>query len=322
MKRLTGILLLAALLSCAGLAPAELPETEIVPLPELPELTEGRITEIPVDQNSLKESIAPREENYLPEDETGLSAGYVDPSIAVSIGTGRVYETNYIYARVRIADPSQLRTLMASPINSLHTTPGHDLAKRVQAVVAINGDYAGGDSVTRGALMRQGEKIRFKCNGKFDILMIDKAGDLRVFRWAEDEDLKPVWDEAVQIFTFGPTLILDGEAIRDGQRINLGKNKAAQRMAICQTGPLEYLLITSEGPEDPGSSGLTIDQFVDLLDSIPEIRTAYNLDGGSSATMVFRKNGDSWKKVNAPQNRKIRPLKDIIYFATAWESGE
>jgi hypothetical protein len=49
------------------------------------------------------------------------------------------------------------------------------------------------------------------------------------------------------------------------------------------------------------------------------VRQAYNLDGGSSATLVFRKNGKNWVKVNAPNNGKIRPLKDIIFFATAWE---
>ena len=329
----TGIALLAALLLAlvggAGLAETVKPASEeaaaekmitpLVPVLELPAAETGTVVEIPVEQDSLTNSIPPREENYLYEDETGNPTGYADPSITVNIGRGRIYDTDYIYARVKIASASQLRTLMASPVNSLHTSPGHDLAKRVQAVIAINGDYAGGEDVKTGTLMRQGKQLRFKNNGNFDVLVIDRAGDLRIFRWAQDEDLEPVMEEAVQIFTFGPALILDGEPVRDGQRINLGKNKAAQRMAICQTGPLEYLLITSEGPEDPGSAGLTIDQFTDLLASMPEIQTAYNLDGGSSSTMVFRKDGKNWKKINAPNNKKVRPLKDIIYFASAWE---
>ena len=36
--------------------------------------------------------------------------------------------------------------------------------------------------------------------------------------------------------------------------------------------------------------------------------------------MVFRKNGKNWEKINAPKNGKIRPLKDIIFFADAWET--
>ena len=70
-------------------------------------------------------------------------------------------------------------------------------------------------------------------------------------------------------------------------------------MAICQTGPLEYLLITSEGPQNPGSTGLSIYQFVDLVSSMPGVQNAYNLDGGSSSTLVFRMDGKNWQKINA-----------------------
>ena len=298
----------------------EIPRTELVPVLDLPELTEGWLVEVPMEQNDHKDGIAPREENYLPENESGVSTGYADPSITVNLGWGRMYDTNYVYARVKIASASQLRTMMYSSILARGTSEGHKLAKRVKAVIAINGDFAGGDGVNYGAIMRQGDLMRFRCNGKLDILMINKAGDLRIYRNAKKDDLKPDLEDAVQLFTFGPALIREGNPVRDGSRPNLGKNKAAQRMAICQTGPLEYLLITTEGPEDPGSAGLTIDQFVDLLASMPEIQTAYNLDGGSSSTMVFRKSGNNWKKINAPKNGKVRPLKDIIYFVSAWDT--
>ena len=35
----------------------------------------------------------------------------------------------------------------------------------------------------------------------------------------------------------------------------------------------------------------------------------------------MHKNG-KWAKINAPKNPKKRPLKDIIYFADAWEVNE
>ena len=38
----------------------------------------------------------------------------MDPSISVRIGRGRIYKTNYVYARIKIAFPSQIRTLMSS----------------------------------------------------------------------------------------------------------------------------------------------------------------------------------------------------------------
>ena len=93
-------------------------------------------------------------------------------------------------------------------------------------------------------------------------------------------------------------------------------------MAICQTGPLEYLMVTCEGPENKGSVGLTLDQFIDLISSMPDVKTAYNLDGGSSAAMVFRLGGKNWRKINATSSPKVRPLKDIIYFVSAWQREE
>jgi exopolysaccharide biosynthesis protein len=85
-------------------------------------------------------------------------------------------------------------------------------------------------------------------------------------------------------------------------------------MCLAQLGPLEYLCISSEGPEDPGSTGLTLEQFAELVASFEGVTNAYNLDGGSSSTMVFNRD-----KVNSPNNPKRRPLKDIIYFASAYQ---
>ena len=238
----------------------------------------------------------------------------------MNIGRGRIYDTNYIYARVKIASPTQLRGMLASPVTSSNTKPGHDLAKRVQAVLAVNGDFCGGDNNSKGALMRQGKMLRLKCDAKYDILVIDKAGDFHILLNAKTTEIEAMADDAVNIFTFGPGLVIDGTP-QYGLRLGrIASHKPAQRVALCQTGPLEYLVLTSEGPENPGSVGLTLEQFVDLVSSIPDVQNAYNLDGGSSATLVFRKDGNNWRKINALSSSKIRPLKDIIYFASAWDA--
>ncbi len=320
--------LLAAALMAAGIAAAETAGTPketaatLVPVLELPALETGTITEIPVDQDSLSVSIPPTESCYLYPEEGGEPTGYADPSLTVNLGRGRIYDTDYMYARVKIVSPSQLRTIMSSPVGAKNTIPGHDLAKRVNAVIAINGDFCGGDNITRGALMRQGEVLRLRCNGQFDLLMIDRAGDFHILESAEDKDVEAVLDQAVNIFTFGPALVVNGVPKYGVKMNHIGSGKLTQRMAICQTGPLEYLLITCEGPENEGSKGLTVDQFVDLVSSIPGVQNAYNLDGGSSATMVFRLEGKNWRKINALSSGKVRPLKDIIYFASAYEGND
>ena len=87
-------------------------------------------------------------------------------------------------------------------------------------------------------------------------------------------------------------------------------------MCIAQVGELEYLCICAEGPEDKGSKGLVLEQFAELVASFG-VQNAYNLDGGSSATMVFQ--GD---KINSPNNPKRRPLCDMLYFSSAYVPDE
>lgn len=284
-----------------------------VPALELPELQTGSIIPIPIKETP---SNGPRESCYLYSPEDSDPTGYADPSITVNIGRGRIYETNYVYARVKIADPSQIRTALSAPFGSKNTTAGANIARHENAVFAINGDYF--SEQNKGAVIRQGAESRMRCDGGCDVLIIDDMGDLTILPNATNDDVRDFPGTVVNALTFGPGLIINGEA-RYGFRSNaIATHKSAQRMCIAQTGELEYLLVTSEGPEDPGSTGLTLDQWIELIESFGNVQNAYNLDGGSSATMVFRKGDKNWAKINSPNNRKVRSIRDIIYFADAW----
>ena len=69
----------------------------------------------------------------------GLS--YADPSIEVKIYEDKAFDTPVLYAHINIMHPSQLRTAPASTFRSQATAPGVSIARRNNAVVAINGDY-------------------------------------------------------------------------------------------------------------------------------------------------------------------------------------
>ena len=62
--------------------------------------------------------------------------------------------------------------------------------------------------------------------------------------------------------------------------------------------------------------GLTLEQMVELCASLG-VEQAYNLDGGSSSAMLL-----NLEKLNALSTRKIRPICDILYFATAVPEDE
>ena len=95
-------------------------------------------------------------------------------------------------------------------------------------------------------------------------LIIDKNGDFDYIPNVTKENYLEYYeknaDNMYQVFCFGPALVIGGKSAIDETYVNniIGSGKDAQRSAIAQIGPLEYLLITAEGPEDEDHNGMTL----------------------------------------------------------------
>ena len=76
-------------------------------------------------------------------------------------------------------------------------------------------------------------------------------------------------------------------------------------------GPLSYLIVATDGPDEPNATGLTLAEFAQLMADLHPIN-AYNMDGGSSSNVVL-----NYEKINASTKKKFRSLCDILYFASA-----
>ncbi|MBQ9262757.1 MAG: phosphodiester glycosidase family protein [Clostridia bacterium] len=292
----------------------------------LPRASYADIVEIPL---NAKTGVAPQASGYLSATE------YEDPSIHVSIGTGRMFDNEYMYARVKIANASQLRTAMSGSFRSSSEAGVTALAKNAKAVVAINGDFFNEGGNKLGYVVRQGEEYRKnlkpynKTGHYFDVLLIDDQGDFTIIQDCNDEKLKQFTGVVVNSFTFGPALVVDGEMQTEFVDMNNGVYKngkpvRARRMVIAQTGPLEYLMLTTNGPEDaPDKKGLTIPELAEVIASFEDVQNAYVLDGGTSAQLVFQQTNKKgqleYVKMNALKNSKVRSVRDILYFSCAYQ---
>lgn len=118
----------------------------------------------------------------------GLS--YRDDTIAVTVEETRAYDTTILVAHVTVSDPSQVRTAMAGRYGSDTQAPGARLAKRVQAVFAINGDYF--NFTSNGYVVRQGTLYRDNPAEGSDILLIDDQGDFHIVQDATSEKRRPL----------------------------------------------------------------------------------------------------------------------------------
>ena len=257
-------------------------------------VAEAEVVNLPLDMKAgIKAAIAPYPQYYVSDWE------YEDPSLHIKIDHGRVNDTNYLVAHVTVASAMQIRSMFTGSYGSPSEEWGTTLAKNAKAVLAISGDSFHKHS-NIGLVAKQGKLYRNKCDRledksglRYDVLIING-------------------------FTFGPGLVIDGVKQSGFKNMNNASDKPAQRMCIAQVGPLDYLCIYTEGPEDTGSTGLTLDQFAIFVASFEGVQNAYNLDGGVTTWMVFKQGTNSYAKINGT-NPKKRPIADILYFVTAWQ---
>lgn len=332
--RFFSVLLALCLLPAAVLAEAVVEDIEI---------TEPREYALPVD---FSPAPAPKAEGFSEsKDEAGKKVRiYEDSTIRVVLSETRYYltekkdktGTDIWMADIVITDPSQLRTASFDDgynfVSKRRQGKVVELAKSVNAIVALNGDSWGAKEEKHnfGIVLRQGQLIESrldeKGNYRMDLLIIDENGDFHGIHAAEAGDLDDPYTfegkKVLDIFSFGPILVENGEAVedyrgvdrsakkKDGFWMNMRSEEDAQRIAICQVGPLHYMLVASAN--DHGNTGLTLRQFADFLVA-QGVQFAYNLDGGVSSVLYFHGAG----KVNLKSVKQGRSLWDIIYFATA-----
>ena len=86
--------------------------------------------------------------------------GYEDETLSVTMERVWVGDAQFNVARVKIADPSQLRIGLAAPFGTKKTNRVSTIARDNNAVVAIGGDYFANEE--GGYVVRMGEAYRKK----------------------------------------------------------------------------------------------------------------------------------------------------------------
>lgn len=273
----------------------------------VPACAAAEILELPIDNSGGM----PLQSKF----ENGMMV-YEDPSIRVERDWKKsdAYGCTYYVAYVKIANATQLRTTSSNGFNSNMRSPVAVMAKRVNAVLAFNGDYYAARSGVY--VLRQGVVYRDQVEAGQDLLLIDEDGDFHIIldeEHPEDMDKTTVdGKRVVNGFAFGPALVKNGQKVyldEDSCPNNTKPWERAQRIAIAQLGPLEYMVVAC------AKYGLAMDPFCDLIIELGggRVQAAYNLDGGGSTQLIFMN-----KKVNNTDATNVRPVPDIIYFASAY----
>lgn len=243
---------------------------------------------------------------------------YLDEHISIVIETLRRYGSDFHVAEIKLDSPQFLKTALAKDTYGLNIKEKTSAqARRVGAILAVNGDYYGANEkgyvIRGGVIYRQSLRPTDDKRRKyFEDLAILWDGSLVPFdeKTTSISDLRSMG--AMQVFGFGPTLVKDGEIVVDeGTEVGVSHPGGNPRTAIAQLGKNHYLLVVADGRTDQ-SKGPTLLELATVLRELGAV-TAYNLDGGGSATMYF--NG---KLVNKPCTNwneiHEREVSDIVYI--------
>lgn len=237
---------------------------------------------------------------------------YEDENMTITITTGTKDGTTYYVADIQVSDASYLKTALAGGAygrNIKETTS--EMAGEAEAILAINGDYYGFRDT--GYVIRNGTLYRNTAESDTDALVIDADGNLSIVDQSEVTAESLLDSGAAQVFSFGPTLVEDGEIVVSTTD-EVGQSMSSNpRTAIGQISENHYVLVVSDGRTDE-SEGFSLYQLAEVFEENGAV-IAYNLDGGGSSTMVF--NG---QVVNSPvagakgNSGSERAVSDIIYF--------
>lgn len=225
------------------------------------------------------------------------------------------------FGEIKTAHGSQIRRSIAN--NSYGSDVqlyASDMAREVNAVIALNGDFYAFRKIGVTVYQRQ----LYRNAGKtLDTCFVTAGGDLLFSHRGElgtDEETKRFIEDNDVVFSlsFGPILVENGELKSRESYGNypIGEiNNIYSRSGIGQLGELHYLIATL-GEQGPYNTRAQLYTFAGYLADKGCV-SAYALDGGQTATMIF--NGTTFNRVDWDSERT---MSDIVYFATAKDAGE
>ena len=244
-------------------------------------------------------------EIYINRDEELGSIEYKSNTMSINILPIKKTNPNINMweVNIKLSSGSQIKSAFAyDKFNLRNREKTSDIAKRHNAILAINGAAAGFNKssyVIRESIIYR--DTRLDCAP----LVIQKDGDFRIY----DDDLSGkelVERGAMHTYDFGPDLIRGGEIVDYGN--TWYKEGLAPRTVIGQKGPLEYVILVIDG-RSKESAGMS------LYDTAIELKNrgcywGYNLDGGGSTTLYF-----DGEVLNTPSDLNgERKISDILYF--------
>lgn len=241
---------------------------------------------------------------------TITDTSYKDATKSITItkaskGSG-ANKVTYFVVDIKLASATDLRAGLAANVAGAAFTS--DIAAANNAIFAINGDYFRDRS--DGIIIRNGVIYRDKPVRRGVALYTD--GSMKIYDETQTSAAQLLAAGVWHTFSFGPVLLANGavpfpdnlgtyEVVANPQFPIQGNHP---RTGIGFISRNHFVLIDVDGRHPGYSRGVSLEEFAQMFKRLG-CTTAYNLDGGASATVYFR-----GKVINQPKNHTVGPVQE------------
>lgn len=291
------------------------------PYPTMPPLAEQEPkTEPDWPERDEEGFLAGDGEYYYENDEEGLWI-YLNQNLQIIITAGedRSIPLEWFETEIITRNGETFRTVMTDPNH-----PGKkfrypdDIAREEKFILAFSDDFYGNRMAKNseekpGLIIREGQVVSEKTNKKtghhlpnLDMMAQFPDGSLQVYECNEKTAEELLEMGAVNVFSFGPILIRNGE-IND--LVYSYYKSIEPRHALGMIAPNHYFLLSVQGRMDD-SKGTTLQRMAEMMKD-RGVTEALNLDGGNTMALIFR--GRMLNKLATFNNKKfVRTVTSLI----------
>lgn len=217
---------------------------------------------------------------------------YKSPQISITISrysyTQQSPALTYYVADIYISQIENFKTALAS---SGSGAAAEDIVRENGAVLGINGDYAIVQS--QGFMVRNG-LLYMTEQTTCDICVLYQDGTMATYAPDEYTVEQELEKKPYQVWKFGPELLEDDGSPKSSFNTSGNLAEVNPRSGIGYYEPGHYCFVVVDGRQSGYSAGIDMQGFAEIFSQLGCV-SAYNLDGGASATMVF--NGET---INSP----------------------
>ena len=305
-----------ALLAILALFPLNVPAETHPTRPPL--VTKAPVSE-PETPERDAEGFLTEDTEFVWEDDAGGLWMYLSPTLQVVIRRQEDSSIPLIWFEtdIRTRGEERFRTVMTNP-----DKPGkgyrfpYSIAKDEGFVLGFTDDFYAErmkKKETVGIIIREGQIVSKKTNGRrghhlpnLDMMIQYPDGRLEVCECTEHTAQELADAGAVNVFSFGPILIRDGEINEQVYKYYRDKEP---RHALGMIEPGHYYLLSVQGRRKD-SKGTMLQRVAEMMKE-RGVTQALNLDGGNTMALVFR--GRMLNKEAVYQNRMfVRSVTSLI----------